>query len=110
MISETPIETARRLRRRKDQHLCLQCGRRIQTEDHHPAGRQHDPQFTTALCQACHGQATEMLRRAGVDMRYTASSIERVVRSLKATAVFLLSLAEAHLRWAESLDLPKRRE
>ena len=102
-MDETPIKTSRRLSRRTDQHRCLQCGRKIRTEKHHVAGRNHDPEFTAALCQACHAQATELLRKADVDMRYTPNPVERVRRALKATAVFLWMLAEALWRWAESL-------
>lgn len=106
MMDETPIKTARRLWRRTDQHRCLRCGRKIRTEKHHVAGRNHDSEFTAGLCQACHAQATEDLRKADVDMRYTTNSVERVRRSLKATAVFLWMLAEAMWRWAESLNRP----
>jgi NAD-dependent SIR2 family protein deacetylase len=106
MIDKVPIETARRRWRRVEQHRCLRCGRKIRTEKHHVAGRNHDPAFAVPLCQSCHAQATELLRSAEVDMRKTSSSIERVRRSLKATAVFLWMLAEAMWRWAESLNRP----
>jgi hypothetical protein len=104
MINRSPLLTARRLSRRAENYLCLQCGRSIRTEAHHVSGRNHDPDFTVSLCQACHAQATEMLRRAGVDMRKTSNSVERVRRSLRATAVFLEMLAEALWRYAESLS------
>jgi hypothetical protein len=102
-MDENPIRTARRLTRREQQSLCLQCGRQIEIEDHHVAGRGHDPELTAPLCQACHAQVTENLRRADVDMRFTPDSVERVRRALKATAVFLRMLAEALWRWAELL-------
>jgi hypothetical protein len=102
-MDENPIRTARRLTRREQQSLCLQCGRQIEIEDHHVAGREHDPELTAPLCQACHAQVTENLRRADVDMRFTPDSVERVRRALKATAVFLRMLAEALWRWAELL-------
>jgi ribosomal protein L34E len=108
VIDDSPIETARRLRRRAEQRRCLQCGRKIRIEMHHVAGRKHDPDFTIPLCQSCHAQATEILRRAGVDMRHASNSVERVRRALKATAVFLRMLAEALWRWAESLDQPNK--
>jgi hypothetical protein len=104
VMDEAPIKTARRLWRRTEKLGCLQCGRKIPIEKHHVAGRNQDREFTVPLCQACHAQATEMLQRADVDMRYTPNSIERVRRALKATAVFLSMLAEALWRWAESLD------
>ena len=103
MIEQTPIQTARRVARRAEQNRCLQCGRKTGIEQHHVAGRNHDPELTAPLCLACHAQATENLRRADVDMRRAANSEERVRRALKATAVFLWMLAEALWRWAESL-------
>ena len=108
MMNETPIKTARRVGRRAEQHRCLQCGRKTRIEKHHVAGRNHDPDFTILLCQACHAQATEILRRAEVDMRYTQDSVERVRRALKGTAVFLWMLAEALWRWSESLNRSNR--
>jgi len=104
MRDETPINTARRLRRRKEQQRCLQCGRMIRIEQHHVAGRNHDPELTVPLCQSCHAQATEMQLRAGIEMRSASDSVERVRRALKGTAVFLWMLAEAMWRWADSLN------
>jgi CRISPR/Cas system-associated protein Cas10 (large subunit of type III CRISPR-Cas system) len=103
MMDETPIQTARRLSRREEQDRCTICGRKLPIEMHHVAGRNFDAELTGPLCKACHAQVTENLRRANVDMRYTPDSVERVRRSLKATAVFLRMLAEALWRWAESL-------
>jgi hypothetical protein len=104
VMDEAPIKTARRLWRRAEKLCCLQCGRKIRIEKHHVAGRNQDREFTVPLCQACHAQATEMLQRTDVDMRYTPNSVERVRRALKATAVFLSMLSAALRRWAESLD------
>jgi hypothetical protein len=103
MNNEIPIQTARRLARRTEQDRCAICGRKIQIEKHHVAGRNHDPDLTAPLCQACHAQATENLRQGDVDMRYTPDSRERVRRALKATSVFMRMLAEALWRWAECL-------
>ena len=103
MMDETPIQTARRLQRRADQDRCSICGRKLQIEEHHVAGRNHDVELTAPLCTPCHDRATENLRRAGVDMRSTRDSVERVRRALKATSVFLRMLAEALWRWADSL-------
>lgn len=104
MMDETPLDTARRLSRRADQNRCMLCGRRTRIERHHVAGKNHDPPLTAPLCQACHALATENLRRADVDMKRELNSVERVRKALKATAVFLLMLAEALWRWAESLS------
>jgi hypothetical protein len=46
------------------------------------------------------------LRRADVEMRGATTSVERVRRALRCTAVFLRMLAEALWRWAESLNGP----
>jgi hypothetical protein len=108
MMDETPIQTARRLSRRADQNRCLLCGREKHIEQHHVAGQNHDSEFTTPLCQVCHAQATENLRRADIDMRCASESGERLRRALKATAVFLRMLAEALWRWAESLNGPNK--
>jgi hypothetical protein len=106
-MNENPIQTARRLSRRADLNRCLLCGREKHIEQHHVAGH-HDSEFTTPLCQVCHAQATENLRRADVDMRCAPESGERLRRALKATAVFLRMLAEALWRWAESLNGPNK--
>lgn len=103
MMHETPIQTARRLRRRAEQDRCPICGRKVKIQNHHVAGRNHDPELTTPLCTACHDQITENLRCADVDMRRTQNSTERVRRALNATSVFLRMLADALARWAESL-------
>jgi hypothetical protein len=103
MKNEIPIETARRLSRRAELGRCLVCGRKVQIEKHHVAGRNHDPELNAPLCVACHARVTEDLRRGDVDMRYTRDSVERVRIALKATAVFMRMLAEALWRWAECL-------
>jgi hypothetical protein len=77
---------------------------------HHPAGRRHDVEFEVPLCQACHSQHTEMLRRAEVDMSYKRNAVERVRQALKGTAVFLVLLAEALRRWAESLTQSEEKD
>jgi hypothetical protein len=110
MTNRSPLLTARRLLRRAEQNLCLQCGRAITTEDHHVSGRNNDPELTAPLCQACHAQATELLRSADVDMRKSSSSVERVRRSLRATALFLGALADAMWRWADLLDRPSKQQ
>jgi len=102
-MDQNPIQTARRSSRRKEQNRCLLCGRKIRIEQHHVAGRNHDPQLTSPLCQACHALATENLRRADVSMRHEPDSIKRVKKALSATAVFMRMLADALGRWADWL-------
>lgn len=103
MKNEIPIQTARRLSRRAEQDRCSICGRKLEIQEHHVAGRNHDPELTAPLCTPCHDRVTEDLRCADVDMRRTKNAVERVRRALQATAVFLRMLAEALWRWAESL-------
>ena len=102
-MQKNPLNTARRLSRRAEQNRCALCGRRVRIEQHHVAGKNHDPPLTAPLCPACHALVTENLRRSDVDMRYEPNSVERVAKALKGTAVFLRMLAEALWRWAESL-------
>lgn len=104
MKNEIPIQTARRLSRREERGCCAICGKLGQTEDHHVAGRNHDPELTAPLCIPCHAQITESLQCADADMRRADKSVERVRRALRATAVFLGMLAKALWRWAESLQ------
>lgn len=103
MRDEKPIRTAQRIARRQDQDRCLLCGRNTPVERHHIVGKNHDPPLIAPLCPACHALATENLRQANVDMRYEPNSIERVKKSLKATAVFLQMLADALWRWVDLL-------
>jgi hypothetical protein len=103
MRDENPIRTARRSSRREHQNRCMLCGRRRQIERHHVAGKNHDPPLIAPLCLACHALATENLRRADIDMRFEPNSVERVRKSLNATAVFIQLLSDALFRWADSL-------
>lgn len=103
MRDETPIKTARRLFRRAQQSRCLLCGRKDRIEKHHVAGRNHDPKLTAPLCQACHAQATERLRRADVKMQPALHAVEGILRALMASAVFREMLAEAEWHWLDSL-------
>ena len=104
MIDKTPIQTARRLTRRKEQNRCLLCGRTgVVIELDHTAGQNHDDFLKAPLCVACHGAVTEFRRRADADMRGQPNSVERVRCALKSTAVFLHMLADALRRWADWL-------
>jgi hypothetical protein len=66
----------------------------MQVEYHHLGGRNHIAWFTVPLCREHHETVTEALLRAGVDMRYTPDTHERLRRSRKATLVFLWMLDE----------------
>jgi hypothetical protein len=72
-------------------------------EQHHPAGRHHDPELTVLICRNCHAVATEGHLQAGVSMRPEPNPFLRVARKLDAEAVFLEELAAANRRSAELL-------
>ena len=93
-MDEDPIQTARRISRRKARRLCLTCGRKLPIERHHVEGRNHDPDFTADLCQACHALVTEKLRRAGADMKRQPNAAQRRKNQLKAGSVFLHEFAD----------------
>ena len=105
MMNEKPIETARRNMRRLDQGRCLLCGRTgILIEQDHTAGQNHDEFLKAPLCIPCHAMVTEFRRRADAEMRRAPNSVQRVKCALKATAVFLRTLADAMYRWAELIS------
>ena len=104
MIDENPIQTARRSDRRLEQGRCLLCGRTgLLIEQDHTAGQNHDDFLKAPLCVPCHSMVTELRRRADADMRRQPDSKKRVKHALKATSVFLHTLADAMLRWADLL-------
>lgn len=67
---------------------CL-CGSSKDVEWHHLGGRNHVVWFLAPLCREHHVELTTMLHRAGVEMRYTPDSSERMRRARLATYVFL---------------------
>ena len=105
MIDDNPIQTARRVARRKEQQRCLLCGRTgVLIELDHSAGHNHDPDLKGPLCQTCHAWVTEWRRRAGADMSFQSDPVKRVRAALRATAVFLHALAEAMRKWADWIN------
>jgi hypothetical protein len=70
-------------------------------EDHHPRGRNHDPDLKIPLCRNCHGECTEGLRRAGVSMRSKRNESERIALTLEAQAAFFEDFAKAQRRIAD---------
>ena len=127
-MDRDPIKTAARARRRHERHggdpsVCLLCGYsdlvalvrvspdwlmahgvpRSLLEEHHLAGRKHDPELTVPLCRNCHAEATEGLLRAGVSMRPEPNPIARVALQLDAQAIFHEALAASERRSAELL-------
>jgi hypothetical protein len=95
MDFKNAIQNAARRNRRREQGRCVRCGRKAERiEQHHVAGRHHDPDFTLPLCGSCHDAITEELRLRGVDMRETHTPAERASRAMEATSVFLANMAQ----------------
>ncbi len=67
-------------------------------EDHHPGGRNHDPELKIPICRNCHGECTEGLLRAGVRMRPARNKREMLALTLEAQAAFFENLARAQRR------------
>jgi len=101
-----PIRTARRRMRRQDREQqglvvspCVLC-----IEAHHTAGKHHDPQLTTPLCQKHHRQMHEEILRAGVPLTLEHDKAKRVAKALRVAAVYDRARADAMERWADTLD------
>ena len=67
---------------------CL-CGSGKNVELHHVGGRKHVVWFLVQLCREHHVELTLMIQQAGVDMRFTPDSAERMRRARLATYIFL---------------------
>jgi hypothetical protein len=106
MRDRQPIRTARRKARQHEREElglavspCIFC-----IEEHHVAGRKHDPLFTDSVCQKHHREITEQLRRADVSMSYEPDAKKRVAVALRAIIVYDRKRAEAIERLADLLD------
>jgi hypothetical protein len=73
-------------------------------EKHHVLGEVHDPNLTVTLCLNCHREITEGLMREGVSMRPEKSVRKRTALKLRASAVFLESLASSYRDSASLLE------
>lgn len=73
---------------------CVLCGSERRVEANHQGGRKFIAWFTSPLCGDHHDKFHQMLRLAGVDLRYTANRLERIRRVLAATLVFLWMVLE----------------
>jgi hypothetical protein len=103
---QRPIRTARRKARQKDREqnglavpACILC-----IEEHHTAGRQHDPELTDSLCEMHHRELHEQLRRTGVSLSFERDPKKRVAKALRSAAVYDRARADAMDRWAASLE------
>ncbi len=108
MRDRLPICTARRKVRQKEREqngvaisTCILC-----IEEHHSAGRNHDPQLTDPLCEMHHRELHEQLRRAGVSLTFEPNPKKRVAKALRSAAVYDRARADAMDRWAASLEGP----
>ena len=106
MRDQRPIRTARRKAKQKEREsrgisippcdLCIQ--------EHHTAGRHHDPQLKAPLCEKHHREIHEQILRAGISLRYEGDVIQRVAMAMRAAAVYDRTRADAMERWASWLD------
>jgi hypothetical protein len=106
MRDRQPIRTARRKVRQQEREKlglavspCIFC-----IEEHHVAGRNHDPRFTEPICQKHHREIGELLLRAGVSMGFEPNTAKRITLALRATATYDRKRADAMERWADLLD------
>ena len=73
-------------------------------EEHHIHGEAHDPSLTVTLCLNCHREITEGLMREGVSM-YPEKNVHKLIAlKLRASAVFLESLASSYRDSASLLE------
>ena len=113
MRDQQPIRTAWRMARQKEREQngvavpppCILC-----IEEHHPAGRNHDPQLTDPLCPKHHRELHEQLRRAGISLNFEPDLKKRVAKALRSAAVYDRARADAMDRWAASLEGPVKHE
>jgi hypothetical protein len=106
MRDQQPIRTARRKQRQEEREkngvavaACVLC-----IEEHHTAGRRHDPQLTDSLCEKHHRAVHEDMRRAGVSLSFDPDPKKRIANALRSVAVYDRSRAAAMERWAASLE------
>lgn len=106
MKDRQPIRTARRKARQREREqdgvavpACPLC-----IEDHHTAGRNHDPLLTGPLCEKHHRALHEQIRRAGISLSFEHDPKKRVAKALRSSAVYDRARADAMDRWAAALD------
>lgn len=77
---------------------CVMC-----IEDHHTAGKNHDPYLTTPLCKKHHPEIHEQMLRKEVSLRFEPNAIRRVEMALRGMAVYRRAEADAMERLANLL-------
>jgi len=113
-----PIRTARRateLRQRLGSECprCIYCGcaelplltliRRPLLEEHHVAGRSHDPALTVYACRNCHATFHENALDQSVGYEPEPDPVRRTASVLLSLAVHFDMLAKSIRRWAAEL-------
>lgn len=112
-----PIGAAARRTRREEilgeNPICLLCGEKEfwalilapekLLENHHVAGKAHDPDLTLTICLNCHARQHELLRVAGASMKPANSFLERLALILRGLGVHLQILADKFVVWAQML-------
>jgi hypothetical protein len=78
---------------------CILC-----IQEHHTAGKHHDPHLTAPICEMHHREIHEQLLRAEISLKYEPAKVKRVALALRASAVYDRARADAMERWASLLD------
>jgi hypothetical protein len=106
MKDRQPIRTARRKARQQERERqglavppCVLC-----IDEHHTAGRNHDPQLKAPLCEMHHRIMHEQMRRSGVSLKSEPNPRKRVAMALRSIAVYQHAQADALGRMADLLE------
>jgi hypothetical protein len=120
--ASNPVRAARRQtehheRLGSEHAICFYCGfpepvalRRASRrflDEHHPVGRNHDPNLTIFLCRNCHALAHEQLLDAGVELKTALNPVGRAASMLRAQAVHFERLARTNRELAALLETEK---
>lgn len=115
-MERNPIRNdARKARRRRKLGPggpCMLCGRETLKafrvinysviEEDHIVGKAIDPELTVFLCRGCHDAQGELRRVHGVELRHEPRPWpELLIDILKGIGLFLISLGEKLVEWAE---------
>ena len=92
---------------------CVLCESPHNVQGNHLGGRNALAWFTMPFCERCHLLFHAMVDRAGIDLRYTDDSIERIRRALAAITVaewmLLEKLKNTHSNQRSSNDEGNKR-
>ena len=79
-------------------------GKTVSFHQHHPLGKNHDPNLTTLVCLNCHARAHEKLLNSGVNMEYEPDSRRRAIMMLRALGIHHEFIAESVYKIANGLE------